>query len=375
MVVKKRDLTIDVVEAARVRVKNSFSNKLPVYLSLSGGKDSIVLASIVYDLARAGEIDKKLLHVRFIDEEAMFDEVIEIVHEWRDKFMSIGVRFDWYCLEVKHFNCFNQLANDESFICWDRTKKDVWVREMPDFAIVGHPLLKERLETYQAFLTRISGNGVTMTGVRVSESIQRLNAMGKRKNEDSTFPIYDFKDPDIWRYIRDNNLNFPNVYIAMYQIGTRKNMLRISQFFSIDTAKVLVSLSETYPGLMDRVTKREPNAYLAALYWDSELFRRGRGKKDKDLVEGEVPRDYKQEVFDFLANPENEEKRHSEIIRVRNLIIKFSYAMKPNHYRDAYNILVAGDPKLRAVRGLMSTVVGTRKVVEVQASQVKSDEI
>ena len=32
-----------------------------------------------------------------------------------------------FCLEVKHYNCFNELSNDETFICWDRYKKDVCI--------------------------------------------------------------------------------------------------------------------------------------------------------------------------------------------------------------------------------------------------------
>ena len=369
MVVKKKELDIDVVQAARKRIVNTFSNGLPVYLSVSGGKDSIVLASLVYDLALAGDIDKSLLTVRYIDEEAMFDEVDAIVKEWRTKFLSIGVKFNWYCIQVKHFNCFNQLTNDESFICWDITKKDDWVREMPKWAITDHPSLKSRRETYQDFLTRISGGGITMTGVRVAESIQRLNAMGKRKNQDSVFPIFDWRDTDIWLYIKNQGLSFPDVYITLYQVGTRKNLLRISQFFSIDTAKVLVKLSETYPDLMTRVIKREPNAYLASLYWDSELFRRGKTKTTKSKVADETPRDWRKEVFDFMANRENQISRKNEIAKIKNLIIKFSYCFKERHWHDAYQILVGGDPKLRAVRGLMSTIVGTRELEEVKASR------
>lgn len=369
MVVKKKELDINVVEASKQRLKNIFSNNLPVHLSLSGGKDSIVLASLVYDLVLAGEIDKDLLKVRYIDEEAMFDEIEDIVREWRLKFITAGVQFDWYCIEVKHFNCFNQLTNDESFICWDRTRKENWVRPMPEFAIQNHPLLKARQETYQDFLTRISAGGITINGLRVAESIQRLNALGKRKSEDSQYPIYDWKDTDVWRYILDHNLNFPEVYIALYQVGTRKNLLRISQFFSIDTAKVLVKLSETYPDLMDRVIKREPNAYLASLYWDSELFRRAKTKSTKSTVADETPRDWKQEVFDFMKSPDNQISRNQEIKKVRNIIVKFGYAMQEKHWHDAYQILVAGDPKLRSVRGLMNTIVGTRNLPEVKASQ------
>ena len=34
------------VEAAKIRIKNVFRNGLPVYLSFSGGKDSLCLAQL-----------------------------------------------------------------------------------------------------------------------------------------------------------------------------------------------------------------------------------------------------------------------------------------------------------------------------------------
>lgn len=58
----------------------------------------------------------------------------------------------------------------------------------------------------------------------------------------------------------------PDIYLYLWQAGTRKGQLRVSQFFSVDTARSLVKMNEYYPDLMERVTRREPNAYLAALY-------------------------------------------------------------------------------------------------------------
>lgn len=71
MAVKRVQSNINVVTAAKQRIKNVFSNGVPVYLSFSGGKDSIVLAHLTYQLIQAGEIDPSLLTVFFIDEEAI----------------------------------------------------------------------------------------------------------------------------------------------------------------------------------------------------------------------------------------------------------------------------------------------------------------
>ena len=42
--------------------------------------------------------------------------------------------------------------------------------------------------------------------------------------------------------------------------------MRVSQFFPLIRAKSLVKMNEYYPDLMERIVRREPNAYLASLY-------------------------------------------------------------------------------------------------------------
>ena len=136
--IKKYYSDIDVVTAARQRIKNIFDTAPRVALAISGGKDSIVLNDIVFKMCQDGTIDKTKLTVEFIDEEAIYPCVEKIVKQIRLQWLSIGVKFIWWCIEVRHYNCFNQLANDESFICWDRYKQDVWVRERPSFAVTDN---------------------------------------------------------------------------------------------------------------------------------------------------------------------------------------------------------------------------------------------
>ena len=97
---------MDVVTAAKIRIKNAFSNGVKVFLSFSGGKDSLVLANITLKLIKAGEINPKQLIVLFVDEEAIYDSVEETVLEWRKKFLMAGAQFQW-CVEVKHFSAYN----------------------------------------------------------------------------------------------------------------------------------------------------------------------------------------------------------------------------------------------------------------------------
>ncbi len=358
--IKKVEIDVDVVTAATQRVKNIFGNGQPVELSMSGGKDSICLANIVYELCVRGEVDKSLLTVDFIDEEAIFPCVERVAKNWRMKWLSIGVKFRWWCIECRHFNCFNTLTQDESFIMWDRYKKDVWVREMPSFAITSHPLLRPRKDTYQEFMNRLLKDSYVMVGLRTSESLMRLNALAKKKKyEDKKYyPIYDWGNTDVWRYIRDRNLEFPEIYMYLYQTGAGRGEMRVSQFFSVDTAKSLVNMNQYYPRLHERICKREPNAYMAMLYFDTELFRRKKepkGEKDKT--------DYKAKTLELLADDAffDTEAKVKQRKKLSKLITLHGALIKPTIWRQIYNALVGGDPKDRAYRAIVVGIFSSNK--------------
>lgn len=351
---------VDVVTAARQRIKNIFDTAPKVALSVSGGKDSITLNDIIFKMCNDGTIDKSKLVVDFIDEEAIYPCVEKIVKNMRLQWLSIGVPFRWWCIECKHFNCFNSLTQDESFICWDRYKKDVWVREMPPFAITSHPLFRPRKETYQQFLPRLNSDAVCLIGIRVAESMQRRGSIASLETMNKLYPIYDWTDKDVWRYIRDNNLDIPNAYIYLYQCGTSKGQMRISQFFSVDTAKSLVNMCEYYPNLFDKICKREPNAYMAMLYYDTELFRRQK-KEFQSKTDEET--DYKAKVLELINDDsrfqtktaKNNQKKYSKFILNHGVLID------NKTYKLIYNALIGGDPKDRTYRAIFSNVFANNR--------------
>lgn len=371
MAIIVKELDVDVVTLAKRRVQNTFSNGVPIYLSMSGGKDSIVLCDLVYQEILKGTISPRLLEVVFIDEEAMHDEVIRLVELWREKFLAVGAKFTWFCIEANHFNCFNQLTSDESFVMWDRYKKDVWVREMPEYAVTEHPLLKPRQETYQEFMTKYTSDGLSLTGIRVAESYQRrqgISAMFTRDgdhttNEGKVSIIYDWKDNDVWLYIKENNLDFPLTYMNLYQIGMSRYHMRLSQFFSIDTARTLVSLAEYDHTLMERVMKREPNAYLAMMYWDTEMFRRSSKAKPKGEEDSEEI-DYHAEIIKMFNDMETyfpTPNAYKVAKAYKAWYMRSLGNISDYIYKRMYGALVAGDPKMRVLRALPAELARERR--------------
>ena len=377
MAIKRCQASIDVVKAAKIRIRNVFRNGLPVYMSFSGGKDSLCLSQLVMNLIQTGQIDPAQLIVQFIDEEAIFPCMEEKVREWRKKFMLVGAKFEWFCLEVKHYNCFNELSNDETFICWDRYKKDVWVRKPPTFAIRNHSLLRPRIDAYQDFLPRICSGGITVTGIRTAESVQRLQniaAMSRAGNNmtkrNQIFPIYDWKDNDVWRYLYLEKVDTPEIYLFLWQSGTNKRQLRVSQFFSIDTAKSLVKMDEYYPDLMEQIVRREPNAYLAALYWDSEMFGRSTAAR-KQTEQGMKEKDYKAALLELFSDMDgNFQSKHKKYVanRYRRFFMGASTIVDNKDCKMIYEGLISGDPKLRTYRALYQRIYG-RYITEAKKKE------
>lgn len=349
--------TLNVKDALYQRLVTIFKNPLPVLFSFSGGKDSLIIAHALETLVKKGQIDKSKLTVIFIDEEAMYEDVIESVTAWRLRFMMLGVKFDWYCLPWKHFNCFDSLQSEESWMCWDPAAKDVWIRPKPDFAITEHPNFRPGM-TYQDFLAKVK-NAINLIGVRAKESVQRMSNISRskgitkiNKNSYNMYPIYDWDLNDVWLYIRENNIDLPITYKYMWEVGVSGNKLRISQMFSIDTASSLVQMVQFYPDLYDKILKRSPNAYLAMYYFDTQMFRRH--TKNRNKLESEK-KDFRKELMELMANYEDRSKREYQVC-VR-LVAKYSSILTEKTWSRLYDALYAGDPKLRTLRAVEAVVM------------------
>lgn len=355
--------TINVLDAAKKRIQNVFDTGMHVYLSFSSGKDSLVMSSITYDMIRSGDISAKQLTVIFIDEEGLYPSMVDAALRWRKKFESVGVPFWWFCLPVKQVSVIDRLSANESWITWEPGKEDVWIRQPPEGAILSHPLLKYPGEmNYQTFCKLLTKDGIQMVGIRTSESLTRLNTvmkmnMGSFKGK--FYPIYDWKDADVWLYIKENNLEFPEIYMRLYEAGVKKSALRLCCFFGDSSTQGLRWIAETDPDLWQRIEKREPNAYLVLLYWDSEMFRR-QSRKRRELEEDEPEKDYRELCKDVLfLHPErytiaSDTKR--TLKTWKNLFIK-SYGMaEQKHYKKMYEAILYGDPKLRVLRMMYTEI-------------------
>lgn len=367
MAVKRIEGSIDVLQAARRRLLNVFSNGVPVYLSFSAGKDSLCLAHLTYSLILQKKIDPRQLTVMFIDEEAIYESMYQMAIRWRKRFISVGAQFRWYCLPVRQVSILHHLQNNEEWITWEPGKEKDWVRQPPPWAITRSPYLDYPGEmNYQDFCTSITKDGIQIMGVRGSESLQRATFLARADTgkggitgRNGIYPIYDWKDSDVWLYIKDNDLDFPEAYIDLYRVGVQRNRLRLCNFFAAESIAGLRFIAETDPKLWAQIEKREPNAYLTLLYWDSEMFKRSTRKR-RALEDGLPEKDYKEECRKILFLEPSKYFTNASTQKTwreyRKFYIKNSQAMTNADFRKMHDAMLAGDPKLRSLRALYTSV-------------------
>ena len=355
--------SIDVLTAARTRIKNAFANGCKIYLSFSSGKDSLCMASITYDLIQAGKIDPKQLIVVFIDEEGLYPSMVEAAERWRRLFLAVGAQFLWLCLPFKQVSVIDHLSMTESWITWEPGKESVWIRQPPPYAVMHSPYLEYPGQmNYQTFCRAAFSDGIQMVGLRTSESLTRLGAvssMDPDKLGACFYPIYDWKDTDVWLYIRERGLEFPEIYMRLYEAGVKKNFLRLCAFFGDCGTQGLRWIAETDPQLWERIERREPNAYLVLLYWDSEMFRRSSEKRRELEGDGEA-HDYRAMVEDVLFTHTDRYTIPPDTLKQLKhwrTLFKKTYGIARNeHYKRMYEALLYGDPKNRVLRILWNTI-------------------
>ena len=171
-------------------------------------------------------------------------------------------------------------------------------------------------------------------------------------------------------YLYKEKVDIPEIYLFLWQSGANKRQLRVSQFFSVDTARSLVKMNEYYPDLMEKIVRREPNAYLAALYWDSEMFGRSTSAR-KQNEGGKVEKDYKVALLELFSDMNgNFQTKHKRYVadRYRNFFLNVSAIADNKDCKMIYEGLVSGDPKLRTYRAFYQRIYG-RYITEAKKKE------
>jgi predicted phosphoadenosine phosphosulfate sulfurtransferase len=282
----------NVFDAGCERIEYLFKSFDNVIVNFSGGKDSTCVLNMTEKVAK--QLNRKFT-VNFFDEEAIHPPTIEYVH--RASKMD-NVTFNWYCLEFKHRNA---CSNEEPFwYCWDKDKKDFWVRELPDtpYLITSHPKFKKGM-SFQEFSSLLpeksDGSSVILTGVRTQESFRRMKAVSIKKNDNyiarngyvaHAHPIYDMSSEDVWLCVNKFGWDYNKTYDVMNQTKMFNGFLaqRVCPPFGEEPLRGLWLYSECFPEMWHKMLNRVQGVATAWRYANTELYGYGKQEKPKEMT-------------------------------------------------------------------------------------------
>lgn len=309
----------NVLEAAKKRISYIFDIFENIVVSISGGKDSTVLAHLT--LQEAKERNRKI-GLFFLDEEVVYESTINQIEYLMDLYPENTNKL-WFQIECCLTNATSY--KESQLICWQKGKSKIWMRHKKPDSIQYKPW-DQKKETIRdknkgfGFYDVIENfnnsreNTAFLIGLRAVESMNRWKAVSKNpihnvywgtkgKNNNANFyPIYDWIHHDIWKYIFDNQIKYSKIYDYMYKKGLGMQEIRVSSLIHEKSFKALVDLPEFEPKTYDKLVKRINGIQLGNLY----------GKDSKLLRNRKLPKNYSNwiQYKNFLLDtyPDNKKK-------------------------------------------------------------------
>lgn len=278
----KRPLGMNVLQAARQRIAWVFDNFPRIYVSFSGGKDSTVMLHLVMDEAiKRGQ----KVGVLFVDLEGQYKMTIDHVRECYRLYQD-NVEPFWVALPLNLRNAVSQF--EPQWMCWDRDKREDWIRELPPEAISDEsffPFFWRRME-FEEFVPAFGewySQGkpcACFVGIRSDESLNRYRTIaGHGTKIDgrgwtnwvgatlyNIYPIFDWRTEDDWTYLGKERKPYNQLYDLMYKAGLSIHQQRICQPYGDDQRKGLWLFHLIEPETWARVVARVNGANQGAIY-------------------------------------------------------------------------------------------------------------
>lgn len=280
---------MNVYEAALKRIEFCFSEFENILVSFSGGKDSGVMLNLCYDFAKEHNLLHKMAVVH-MDYEAQYQMTTDYVTATFERLKDIR-RF-WLCLPI-YAQCACRM-DAGYWIPWEKSKREIWCREMPQHDYVINEdnkefeILKTDFEIPKDFFRWFCekyGKTVSLVGIRTQESYARkkcLTSMNgsivkykglnwvvdNTQHEDiyTAYPLYDWRTSDIWTANARFKWPYNKLYDLFYKAGLKIDQMRVASPFNdcgIHTLKLYKVIDPDNWGLM---TGRVNGVNFAGLY-------------------------------------------------------------------------------------------------------------
>ncbi len=317
---KKQYIEDDVYTALQNRLHFLFNEFENIYISFSGGKDSGLLLNLVLDFKRKFYPDK-VIGVFHQDFEAQYTLTSEYIER---TFESIKNEVEpyWVCLPMATRTALS--SYQMYWYPWDDTKKDIWVRNMPQKDYVIHlnnnPITTYRYKMHQEDLAkqfarwyRLSHNNkktVCLLGMRADESLQRYSGFLNKKygykgecwiskqfkDVWCASPLYDWSHNDVWHANYLFNYDYNKLYDLYYKAGLKVSQMRVASPFN-DYSKDALNLYRVIdPEVWTKLIGRVKGANFACIYGKTKAM----GYRNISLPKGHTWKSYTRFLLDTL---------------------------------------------------------------------------
>ena len=266
----KHYLDIDVVTAARERIKYIFDNFDRVVVMFSGGKDSLVCLHLALEEAhRRGQLPLDVVHR---DMELIPQYIVDYVDRYRQR---EDIRMYWLAVPMASTKFI--LGHPEPVTFWDNNRE--WMRPKPPWAISLPPddTRSFKQKTMDEFIYNHLGfKGLVgyITGVRAAESIFRYRSVVNKLNENYINasshkavkvckPIYDWQENDVMKWLYENKIEWCEAYDRQH---LTKLPLRVSTPLRAEGAKPMDKVAECSPEFYQRLIEIFPDVENQARY-------------------------------------------------------------------------------------------------------------
>ena len=317
---EKKYLKQNVYEALLERLQFIFCEFENIYISFSGGKDSGLLLNLVLDFRKKYYPDRQI-GVFHQDFEAQYTVTTQYIERTFERIKGEAELY-WVCLPMATRTALS--SYEMYWYPWDDTKKEQWVRQMPDKEYVinldHNPITTYRYRMHQEDLAKQFGRWyrkshgdkktVCLLGIRADESLQRYSGFLNKKygykdecwistqfkNVWCASPLYDWKANDIWHANYLFSYDYNKLYDLYYKAGLTVSQMRVASPFN-DYSKDALNLYRVIDTeIWCRLVGRVQGANFAAIYGRTKAM----GYRSIALPQGHTWKSYTQFLLDTL---------------------------------------------------------------------------
>lgn len=310
----------DVYQVLQKRLKLIFEEFDNIYISFSGGKDSGLLLNLVMDY-RKKYYPEKVIGVFHQDFEAQYTVTTEYIERTFERIKKMAELY-WVCLPMATRTALG--SYEMYWYPWDDTKKDAWVREMPDKEYVinleHNPMTTYHYRMHQEDLAKQFGRWykeshgnkktVCLLGMRADESLQRYSGFLNKKygyrgecwisrqfkDVWCASPMYDWSVSDIWHANYVFQYDYNRLYDLYHMAGLKAGQMRVASPFN-DYSKDSLNLYRVIdPDMWTKLVGRVRGANFACIYGRTKAM----GYRNVTLPEGHTWESYTMFLLDTL---------------------------------------------------------------------------